>query len=223
MTDQKLYDNLSKLGLPLFEPSEELDLHEILAEVVSSYDTRLWESFPVLLATAGDNEQFSPEQVEERLESEEKRKLFRLLVLLSISMFAVYHLSFPWLNKLKKSLPEEDRQRIKTWRNVLVHDQTLPLDVLGCDAGRVKRLFELYFEKRREKDRKRQEKFKEFSLEYSLSQIFSPKQKELFKKKVAGLPLNKTEQEYFSRAVKKKIVALANSELHGLARNLLEQ
>jgi hypothetical protein len=63
----------------------------------------------------------------------------------------------------------------------------------------------------------------EFSLEYALSQIFSPKQKELFKKKLEGLPLNKTEQEYYSRTVKKKTVALANSELHGMARKLLKR
>ena len=41
------------------------------------------------------------------------------------------------------------------------------------------------------------------------------KQKELFKKRLEGLPLKKTEQEYYSRSVKKKVVALANAELHG--------
>ena len=49
------------------------------------------------------------------------------------------------------------------------------------------------------------------------------KQKELFKKRLEGLPLTKTEQEYYSRSVKKKVVALANAELHGLARKLLEK
>ena len=56
-----------------------------------------------------------------------------------------------------------------------------------------------------------------------MSQMFSPKQKELFKKRLEGLPLTKTEQEYYSRSVKKKVVALANAELHGLARKLLEK
>jgi len=53
--------------------------------------------------------------------------------------------------------------------------------------------------------------------------MFSPKQKELFKKRLEGLPLTKTEQEYYSRSVKKKVVALANADLHGLARKLLEK
>ena len=44
-----------------------------------------------------------------------------------------------------------------------------------------------------------------------MSQMFSPKQKELFKKRLEGLPLSKTEQEYYSRSVKKKVVALASA------------
>ena len=71
------------------------------------------------------------------------------------------------------------------------------------------------------KDRRRQEKYEEFSLEYALSQVFSTKQKELFKKKLEGLPFTKTENEYYSRTVKKKVVALANDELHNLAKTLL--
>ena len=59
-------------------------------------------------------------------------------------------------------------------------------------------------------------------MEYALSQLFSPKQKELFKKKLEGTPLTKTEQEYYSRTVKKKVIALANPELHHLSRKLLE-
>jgi hypothetical protein len=51
---------------------------------------------------------------------------------------------------------------------------------------------------------------------------FSPKQKELFQKKLKGELLTKTEKEYFSRTVKKKVAALANPELHRLAQKLME-
>jgi hypothetical protein len=37
------------------------------------------------------------------------------------------------------------------------------------------------------------------------------------------LTLTKTEQEYYSRSVKKKVVVLAKAELYGLARELLEK
>jgi hypothetical protein len=57
-------------------------------------------------------------------------------------------------------------------------------------------------------------------LEYALSQVFSPKQKELFLKKLHGENLSKTEKEYYSRSVRKKVMALANENLHQLAKSL---
>ena len=223
MADKKLYDSLSKLGFPLFGPSEDPDTNETLAEVVKSDDTRLWEGFPVLLATAAENYQFSLEQVLKQLDTEEQKQLLHRLFLLSASVYSMYHLSFSWFNNLKKNFSDKDKKRIKTWRNNLVHRQPLEEGDNQFDSERVTGFFELYFEQKVEKERTRKEKFQEFSMEYALSQIFSPKQKELFKKKLEGSPLCKTEQEYYSRTVKKKVVALANSELHALSQKLLEQ
>ena len=62
----------------------------------------------------------------------------------------------------------------------------------------------------------------EAGLEYALSRLFPAGQKELFLKKLQGAKLTKTETEYFSRVVKKKVLALANPELHNLARKLLK-
>ncbi|MCD6516721.1 MAG: hypothetical protein J7L72_04780, partial [Candidatus Aminicenantes bacterium] len=63
----------------------------------------------------------------------------------------------------------------------------------------------------------------EFDLEYAMSQLFSTKQKELFLKKLRGEKMTKTEREYFSRSVKKKVLALANSDLHKLAKKLVKE
>ena len=222
MTDRKLLKNLSKLGFPMFETTEEPDVNETMAEVVKSRDTRLWEGFPVLLANASATYRFTPEQVNQQLKRKALKEHFHLLLLLSGSLYSYYHLSFSWWNKLKKDLSKADKALVKKWRNSLTHNRTLKLNNAELDPQRLKGLFELYFEKKAEKDRRKKEKFIEFSLEYALSQVFSPKQKELFKKKLEGLPLNKTEQEYYSRTVKKKVVALANSELHSLSKKLLE-
>jgi hypothetical protein len=222
MTDRKLLTSLSKLGFPMFEPSEELDVNETLAEVVKSVDTRLWEGFPVLLANAAESYQFMPEQVKQQLTRKEQKDHFHQLMLLSGSLFSLYHLSFSWWNKFKKGLSNKDKALVRTWRNHLAHNQTLKCNDAELDAKRLKGLFELYFEKKAEKDRRRKEKYEEYSLEYALSKVFSPKQKELFNKKLEGFPLTKTEQEYYSRTVKKKVVALANSELHSLSKKLLE-
>ncbi len=223
MNDTNLYSSLSKLGFPMFEPNEDIDVNKTLAEVVKSNDTRLWEGFPVIFANAAESYHFSPDMVLQLLDVKEQKQQFHQLVLLSASVYSIYHLSFPWFNKLKKTFSNEDKDRVKTWRNNLVHRQTPQTGEDQFDPERVMGLFELYFEQKVEKDRKRKDKYQEFSMEYALSQIFSPKQKELFKKKIEGSPLTKTEKEYYSRTVKKKVLALANSELHSLSRKLLEQ
>jgi len=221
MTDRQLLSSLSKFGLPMFELSAEPNLSETLAQVVQSRETRFWETFPVLLANAAENYQFELKRVERRLENKKHKDRFHRLMLLSGAMFSLYHLSFSWWIKFKKDLTENDKDLLKTWKNDLNHNRPLKFNGADLDPERLKRLFDLYFEKKAQKTRFQKEKYEEFSLEYSLSQIFSPKQKELFKKKLEGLPFTKTEQEYYSRKVKKKVVALANSELHSLSKKLL--
>lgn len=221
MTDQKLLNSLSKLGFPMFEPSEEPDVNETLAAVVKSNDMRLWEAFPVLLANASESYQFTWELVARHLDTKAQEVRLHRLMLLSGALFSLYHLSFSWWSKLKKGFPPADKTLVKSWKQDLANNQTIMWDDTAFDPERMKVLFELYFEKKAEKDRRRKEKYEELSLEYALSQVFSPKQKELFKKKLEGLPLTKTEQEYYSRTVKKKAVALANAELHGLSKKLL--
>ncbi len=50
-----------------------------------------------------------------------------------------------------------------------------------------------------------------------LDLLFSEKQKELVFKKLRGQHLTKTEREYYSRVVKKKLVAIADGEMQELA------
>jgi hypothetical protein len=63
----------------------------------------------------------------------------------------------------------------------------------------------------------------ESDFEFALSQVFSIKQKDLLKKKIRGEKLTKTEREYYSRVVKKKLIALSNSDLHNIALKLTKE
>ena len=58
------------------------------------------------------------------------------------------------------------------------------------------------------------------TLDSYLDRIFPAKQKELVKKKRDGGRFTKTEREYFSRIVRKKLEAIANDEVVRLAREL---
>lgn len=221
MDDRKFFRSLSKLGFSVFEPGEEVNVSDTLAMVVKSHDTRIWEGFPVLIANATDMYAFLPEKVEALLKNKEEKDLFHRLTLMSGALFSHYHISFSWWNKLNKQLCEKDRKLVNQWKRDLAKNNSLSFDDIELDPERLKGVFELYFEEKAEKGRRRKEKYEELSLEYALSQVFSPKQKELFMKKLDGLALTKTEQEYFSRTVKKKVLALANSELHALSKKIL--
>ena len=124
--------------------------------------------------------------------------------------------------ELKKRFSKQDLVYLQELRNSLAHSDVVSFANKRFRSSRLKETFNTYFEQDAEKTRNLKEKYEELSLEYALSQLFSPKQKELFKKKLKGEPLNKTEKEYYSRTVKKKVSALANPEPHRLAQKLLE-
>lgn len=221
MTDKQLLENLSRLGLPMMEPGEGFDANQTLAEVVQSRDTRLWEGFPVLLANAAKDYRFDAAKVMDKLVDDEKVN-FNWLLLLSLALYENYHLSFFWANEIKSKFHASEKTQLKQLRTFISHNESFTWHNNRFSPERLKGMFELYFEKDAEKNKQKADKHEELSLEYALSQVFSPKQKELFKKKLDGLVLTKTEKEYYSRSVKRKVAALANSQLHRLAQKLME-
>lgn len=222
MVDKKLLDNLNRLGFPLMEAREDVDVNKTLAEVVKSKETRLWEGFPVLLANAARDYDFDYDQVQKHLTKKNEQEDFHVLLLLSLALYQHYHLAFAWSNQFKRTLSPQEAAQLKELRNLLAHGNEVSLGNKRFDPSRLKQTFSNYFEQSAEKTRQLKEKHEELSLEYALSQLFSPKQKELFQKKLKGELLTKTEREYFSRTVKKKVSALANPELHRLAQKLME-
>ena len=61
------------------------------------------------------------------------------------------------------------------------------------------------------------------SLDRYLDRLFSPKQRELILKRRDGKTFTKTEREYFSRIVRKKLEAIADDEVIALARQLTDK
>jgi len=222
MTDTKLLEKLSQLGLPMLVPSTEFDLNQTLAEVVKSRDLRLWEGFPALLVKVAGDYRLDYDKVLDNLDTAEEKRTFHDLLLLSLALYENHKLTFHWMNLLKARLSADEKAQLKQLKQYLTENTSFSLSGKQFHPERLKGVFELYFEQDAGKSRKKKEQFEELSLEYALSQVFSPKQKELFRKRLDGVPLTKTEKEYYSRAVKKKVVAMANAELHRLAQQLLE-
>ena len=140
MVDKKFLDGLSNLGFPMFEPSDEMDVNETLAEVVKSRDTRLWEGFPVMVANASDSYQFSPDLVDRLLTDKEQKARFHRLLLLSLSLYSVYHLTYSWTGRYKKNLSKKGKELVKVWKSSLTHNQLLKWDNVELDPERLKGL-----------------------------------------------------------------------------------
>lgn len=218
-----LLRDIAKLGYPMLEVSEDLNANQVLADIVKSNDPRFWESFPIVLSSAAEDFEFEPQKVEMQLETRNQKENLSNLLLLSGAIFQEYKITPYWWKKRKKKLSNEEQRLLQTFKISIRQNQEIHWKKTSLDTERLKRNFELYFGNRASRSEHQQARQEEMSAEIAMSRLFSPKQKELFKRKLSGLPLNKTEQEYFSRVVKKKTQALANEQLHRMAKTLLKQ
>ena len=222
MKSENLLKELSELGFPLFEREEKLDADSVLARVAKGGDFRLWEGFPVVLANSAEKSLFNYENALRQLkQSSDKLKLNALLVM-SLALYNVLELKFSWAKKLLNSFTPRAKKDFDNFKEKLKRNEMLTVAGREMSAQRLKTTFRNYFRQNQSSLNELLSVKEELGVEYALSQVFSPKQKELFLKKLNSEKLTKTEKEYFSRCVKKKALALANPELHRLARKLLE-
>jgi hypothetical protein len=206
------------MGFPLLGVEEDLNVNETLAEVVKSKELRLWEAFPVLLARSAEKGLFSYPEVSSRL-TDMEREDFDSLVGASYLLYRFLGLEYPWCRQLE-SLQLWHRYQSQAALERFRSRNEVQVGSLELSKDRMMSHFQNYFYAEDRNLRHLLAHKDEFSLEYALSQVFSPKQKELFLKKLKGDKLSKTEMEYYSRRVKKKALALANEELHKLAKSL---
>lgn len=221
MKDKDLLERLRKMGFPLFETEEEEDANLTLADVVQSKDLRFWEGFPVVLAAGAEKGLFDYNKAAASLKNALDKPLLATLVAMSLALYENLNMKFSWSDSLYDSLASEKKKEYEIFLSAIDKDGDLDVGGRMMSSGRLKSIAGDYFRKQTENLHDLLFAKDDMGLEYAMSQVFSPKQKELFLKKLKGEVLTKTEKEYFSRAVKKKVLALANADLHRLARKLL--
>lgn len=218
-------DNLSKrlsmLGFPLLEVEESQDANSTLVDVVKSKDLRLWEGFPVILANSMEKGLFNYDMAKRYLKNSFDESYLDTLIIMSLALYEVLNLKFSWANKFYRSLQNNQKKKFDNFVKKLKKNRDFKVVGHVMSSQRLKSTFNSYFSQGQSRLNDLLSIEEQFDLEYSLSQVFSSKQKELFLKKLKGEKLTKTEKEYFSRVVKKKVVALANPELHRLSQKLL--
>ena len=221
MKRAELVKRLSGLGFPLMEVAKEPDVNLALADLVKSRDLRLWEGFPVVMAFSAEKEPFDYKKTESCFSNSLDRLHFDSLMALSLALYKSLGLGFTWADKLQDTLDKGSRRKPDDYLNALKLDQDLRVGKYLLSSRRLNATFNSYFHQQQTGLQDLLSTKEEFGLEQALSQVFSPKQKELFLKKLKQDKLTKTEKEYFSRVVKKKALALANPELHRLSQKLL--
>ncbi|MFA5320692.1 MAG: hypothetical protein WC418_05875, partial [Candidatus Omnitrophota bacterium] len=166
---------------------------------------------------------FNYDKAEEYLKSHTDRMDLGLLVLFSLALYKVLGLKFSWAENLLVMFKNEDAQKqYGNYLEALKNNSDLLVGNRVMSMQRVKTTFDNYFKRSREDLNDLLSVKDAMGLEYALSQVFSPKQKELFLKKLHNEKLTKTEREYFSRVVRKRVAALANQELNRLSQRLLQ-
>jgi len=221
--DSNLLKRVGALGFQLFEPEKSGDANLALADVVKSRDLRLWEGFSVVLANSASSSVFDYKEVKSYLKKAKDKANFMKLFALSLALYKAAGLGLGWADTLHKLLSSSAKKEFNSYYSSLKKGDDFKLGGYTMSSVRLKKTFSDYFTRSsgpRLNDLLLEKE--ELGLEYALSQVFSPKQKDLFLKRLKGEKLTKTEKEYFSRAVKKKVLALANADLHRLAHKILE-
>jgi hypothetical protein len=222
MDRKELLEKAKMLGYPLLEIEETLEVNLILAEIVKSEDLRLWEGFPIMLANSLDKSLFDFDRAYQQLEDPKAHEDFQNLVLLSLALFSYLEIEFSFLDRIYES-DYFDEARFEEYLKGFKQKKDFTNLSKGLSSVRLVSTFKNYY-RRTELDLKDfTEMQDEFELEFSMSQIFSKKQKDLFLKKLKREKLTKTEREYYSRSVRKKVQALANSDLNKLAVRLIRE
>lgn len=190
----------------------------ILDALAGAADPALVERFPAVLAVCARNgiELNGQALLSRYWESSPKRKNLEKLLLISVALFEHQKIKPPGNLKrvaagLRLKYPLADLSggfRLSTGVNISMKGlyRTLRRFGLSDNPPARKRSFEPTAITP-EADR-------------LLDSLFSPKQKELIFKKLAGKPMTKTEREYFSRTSKKKLGAVLDKTVQDIARRI---
>jgi hypothetical protein len=221
MENKDLLKRLSSFGFAVFEPEEAQDANATLADVVKSQDTRLWEGFPVVLANSAEKGLLDYNVLKRHLGNVSGKQMLGSLMAMSMALYKALNLDFPWAVELYQCLLDNKKKEYAGFMKKLKENKDLEVAGHLMSSQRLKSVFNNYFARAQSKVNDLLAVKEGFGFEYAMSEVFSPKQKELFFKKLKREKLTKTEREYFSRVVRKKILALANPELHRLSQKLL--
>ncbi len=226
MTKDQLLDSLASYGYPLLMPKPN-EAEEVLENLLEQDDSRLLEGFSVVFFHAlQDRKQLEWENPDWNFQGLSKKSQGRLLYFLAFSflLLQLAKVGENYENRVSKLLSKfsNGKKVLDSVFEPFMKSEPVEVDGVEFSTERLKNAFLTYY-LQSAKDDKLKNKKQVLERELLLSELFTPRQKTLLRKRSKGEPFTKTEREYFSRVLKKRLRALADDELHEWAHKLLRQ
>lgn len=224
----ELFAQLAAYGYPVLEPAAPRDPEGLLERLARQREPRLVEGFAVVLLHAlqeraslrWEKREWNPRQA---LGARTAERLAGLLAV-SALLFRLFGVGRALQERVLHLLPKfpkgaETLQRLEA---PVMRSEPVRVDGLTLSSDRLKTTFRRYY---LDADRPagQEDRTRALELELLLSTLFTPRQKELLRKRASGASMTNTERTYFYRTVNKRLKALASNEVHQLARRLLNR
>ena len=202
----------------------------ILDALASSNDPALVVRFPVVLSICARNgvSLNSHALFSKYWESSPKKKNLEKLLLISGELFDLEGIEAPQnLKKIVRSLKAKYGSLQSARLLSLSSGMTIAIkdiqDTLKDYTLKIKNAALESTGGTSDRERKKDMLRRSPELNACLDWLFSPKQKDLVFKKLDSQSLTKTEREYYSRVVRKKLKAIANSQVVDIAERLTQK
>jgi hypothetical protein len=202
----------------------------ILDALASANDPALVVRFPVVLSICARNgvSLNSHALFSKYWESSPKKKNLEKLLLISGELFDLEGIEAPQnLKKIVRSLKAKYGSLQSARLLSLSSGMTISIkDIQNTLRGyttKIKNAAPVSTSRASDREPKKDALQRSAELDACLDRLFPPKQKDLVFKKLNGESFTKTEREYYSRIVRKKLQAIANSQVGCIADQLTQK
>lgn len=225
LAKQLLLRDAERFGYHLVQP-DPIDPEATLVQMVSSDDVRLLEGVPVVLTNMLLNKQsVNLEDVEKSLPNVLRRR-FRMLAAVTFLFLFWVPDSDPAREFLRHYLSEREPSLIESMKSRLSKKEKLALGAnVSLDTHRLEKTYKNYvveeFLATEANLSKKIENERQTQLLDALSELFTDKQRSIMFKILNRDQLTKSEKEYYSRVIKRRLKALRNPDLQTLASTLV--
>ena len=223
-----LLDQLAAHGYPLMRPVPRSDPETVLEHLLRQREGRVVEGFAVVLLNAlrekanlrWEAPRWNPERA---LGVVASQRLTRLLAL-SYLLFRLFGLEKSLQGRALKLLfkCKHGKDTLRDVESRFMTSAPVAMNGFELSTERLKNTFRTYYVGAQH-GVEDQERTRALELELLLSELFTPRQKELLRKRAEGAKMTNTEKTYYYRTVSKRLRALANEGVHDLARRLLQR